>query len=135
MAAAALEVFHRGHVGREAGLILADTKYEFGLATDGSLMLIDEMHTPDSSRSGSPTPTRTGSPPARSRRASTRRSSGGRSPTSATAATASADLPDDVWTATSARYIDAYERLTGLPFEPGSYPVAERIVANLEELG
>ena len=49
--AAALEVFHRGpRVGREAGLILADTKYEFGLATDDSLMLIDEMHTPDSSR-------------------------------------------------------------------------------------
>ena len=32
-------------------MILADTKYEFGLAVDdGSLLLIDEMHTPDSSR-------------------------------------------------------------------------------------
>ena len=49
--AAALEVFHRGSVvGREAGLILADTKYEFGLASDDSLLLIDEVHTPDSSR-------------------------------------------------------------------------------------
>ena len=34
-------------------------------------------------------------------------------------------LPDDVWAATSARYIDAYERLTGLPFVPGAYPVAD----------
>ena len=33
----------------------------------------------------------------------------------------------DVWAATSARYIDAYERLTGLPFEPGAYPVDDRI--------
>ncbi len=79
---------------------------------------------------------RAGSPPARSRRASTRRSSGGRTPRSATAATARCrELPDDVWAATSARYIDAYERLTGAPFEPGSYPVAERIIANLEEAG
>lgn len=34
----------------ERGIILVDTKYEFGLLPDGSLLLIDEMHTPDSSR-------------------------------------------------------------------------------------
>lgn len=34
----------------ERGLILVDTKYEFGLDKDGNLMLIDEVHTPDSSR-------------------------------------------------------------------------------------
>jgi phosphoribosylaminoimidazole-succinocarboxamide synthase len=32
-----------------------------------------------------------------------------------------------VWQATSTRYIDAYERLTGRQFQPGSYPVADRI--------
>jgi phosphoribosylaminoimidazole-succinocarboxamide synthase len=32
------------------GLILVDTKYEFGLAPDGTILLIDEVHTPDSSR-------------------------------------------------------------------------------------
>ena len=37
------------------------------------------------------------------------------------------DLPEEVWTATSARYIDAYERLTGLTFEPGAAPIEERI--------
>lgn len=34
----------------ERGLILADTKYEFGISADGKLMVIDEVHTPDSSR-------------------------------------------------------------------------------------
>src|SRR6056297_2894772 len=48
---AALAVFARGvERGRDAGLILADTKYEFGLGDDGTLLLIDEVHTPDSSR-------------------------------------------------------------------------------------
>ena len=38
-------------------------------------------------------------------------------------------MPGDVWTATSTRYIDAYQRLTGLPFEPGATPVDARIAA------
>ncbi len=47
----ALALFARGQeVAAAAGLILADTKYEFGLADDGTLLLIDEVHTPDSSR-------------------------------------------------------------------------------------
>ena len=37
-------------VAAEAGLILVDTKYEFGRAPDGRVMIIDEVHTPDSSR-------------------------------------------------------------------------------------
>ena len=46
----ALRLFDRGRtILAEKGLLLADTKYEFGLH-DGSLMLIDEIHTPDSSR-------------------------------------------------------------------------------------
>ena len=48
---AALAIFKRGQeVADRAGLILVDTKYEFGRAADGSVMLIDEVHTPDSSR-------------------------------------------------------------------------------------
>ncbi len=47
----ALELFERGSkVAEQAGLVLADTKYEFGLDSDGGLLLIDEVHTPDSSR-------------------------------------------------------------------------------------
>ena len=48
---AALELFRHGQLLAEAaGLILVDTKYEFGLDPDGRLLLIDEVHTPDSSR-------------------------------------------------------------------------------------
>lgn len=45
------KLFQRGsELAAEKGLILVDTKYEFGRAPDGSIMLIDEIHTPDSSR-------------------------------------------------------------------------------------
>ncbi|OIW02553.1 hypothetical protein TanjilG_12867 [Lupinus angustifolius] len=49
--AKALRLFEYGQqVASEHGLILVDTKYEFGKANDGSILLIDEVHTPDSSR-------------------------------------------------------------------------------------
>ncbi len=44
-------------------------------------------------------------------------------------------LPDEVWSETSARYIAAYERLTDSAFEPGAYPVADRLIANLTKAG
>lgn len=51
MKKAALQLFERGtKVCTRAGIILVDTKYEFGLDRNGKLMLIDEIHTPDSSR-------------------------------------------------------------------------------------
>ncbi len=44
-------LFERGTaLAKERGLILVDTKYEFGKTTDGHIVLIDEIHTPDSSR-------------------------------------------------------------------------------------
>ncbi|KAG6469770.1 hypothetical protein ZIOFF_070701 [Zingiber officinale] len=47
----ALALFSYGQqVALENGLILVDTKYEFGKAADGTIMLVDEVHTPDSSR-------------------------------------------------------------------------------------
>ncbi len=47
---AALKLFERGtEIARQRGLILVDTKYEFGLL-DGDICLMDEIHTPDSSR-------------------------------------------------------------------------------------
>jgi phosphoribosylaminoimidazole-succinocarboxamide synthase len=46
-----LALFKRGQeVALTRGLILVDTKYEFGLTPEGEVMLIDEIHTPDSSR-------------------------------------------------------------------------------------
>ena len=47
----ALALFARGRaIAAERGLILVDTKYEFGLDPDGRIILADEIHTPDSSR-------------------------------------------------------------------------------------
>jgi phosphoribosylaminoimidazole-succinocarboxamide synthase len=47
----ALELFTFGQqAAAEKGLILVDTKYEFGQDQDGKIFLIDEIHTPDSSR-------------------------------------------------------------------------------------
>ncbi|MBI2196903.1 phosphoribosylaminoimidazolesuccinocarboxamide synthase [Candidatus Daviesbacteria bacterium] len=47
----ALDLFERGQeICDKAGIILVDTKYEFGLDKQGKLILVDEIHTPDSSR-------------------------------------------------------------------------------------
>ena len=46
-----LDIYERGRAAAaECGIILADTKFEFGIAPDGKLLLIDEVLTPDSSR-------------------------------------------------------------------------------------
>ena len=51
VSAKALALFARGReLAAQRGLILVDTKYEFGLDKDGSIVLADEIHTPDSSR-------------------------------------------------------------------------------------
>ncbi|MDG2027410.1 MAG: phosphoribosylaminoimidazolesuccinocarboxamide synthase [Acidimicrobiales bacterium] len=48
---AALALFARGEeLAAESGLVLVDTKYEFGIDPEGQLTIIDEVHTPDSSR-------------------------------------------------------------------------------------
>lgn len=132
----ALELFRRGQeVAADAGLILVDTKYEFGLTADGELLLIDEVHTPDSSRywvaASYAERMAAGEEPESLDKEVVRRAllehgyaGDGEPPT----------LPDDVWTATSARYIDAYQRLTGLPFEPGATPADARIAACVEAL-
>ncbi|WBO23410.1 phosphoribosylaminoimidazolesuccinocarboxamide synthase [Sphingomonas abietis] len=51
LSATALALFARGQkLASERGLILADTKYEFGVDAEGKIVLADEIHTPDSSR-------------------------------------------------------------------------------------
>jgi len=44
-------------------------------------------------------------------------------------------VPGEVWSATTGRYIVAYERLTGTTFEPGAYPIAPRLIENLTKAG
>ena len=135
--AAALALFEFGtSVGADAGLILADTKYEFGLAADGEVLLIDEIHTPDSSRwwvtesyddriANGDEPESLDKEVVRRVLAAAGYSGDGAVPT----------LGADVWEATSRRYIDAFERLTGRAFVPATYPAGPRIlgaVAGLE---
>lgn len=131
---AALGLFARGQEAAErAGLILADTKYEFGLAVDtGELLLIDEVHTPDSSRywvvDGYEARLAAGDEPESLDKELVRRAlielgyDGDGDPPA---------LPADVVAAASSRYASAYERLTGLAFVPGDTPIADRIARNL----
>lgn len=133
---AALAVFDRGvERGRAAGLILADTKYEFGLGDDGTLLLIDEVHTPDSSRwwvaDSYPERLAARDEPESLDKEVVRRALAavgfrGDGPLP--------ELPAEVWTATTARYVDAYERLTGETFEYAAYPAAPRIADAVSSL-
>ena len=133
---AALALFDRGSErGARSGLILADTKYEFGVTTDGELLLIDEVHTPDSSRwwiestyadrlDRGAEPESLDKEVVRLALADAGYSGDGPIPA----------LAPEVWAATTARYIDAFERLTGTDFVPGRYPAGPRIHAALAGL-
>lgn len=110
-----LAIYQRGRaVASERGIIIADTKFEFGLAEDGTLVLIDEVLTPDSSRFWPAADYAPGrgqqsfdKQPLRDWLAA-RRAAGawnGEAPGPA--------LPPEVVETTSLRYLDAYRRLTG----------------------
>jgi phosphoribosylaminoimidazole-succinocarboxamide synthase len=134
---AALALFARGgELGKRAGLILADTKYEFGLTADDELILIDEVHTPDSSRwwvaDGYEQRVDAGHEPESLDKEVVRRAFAevgykGDGPVP--------ELPGEVWSATTGRYVTAYERLTGQAFDPGAYPVPPRLIDNLTKAG
>lgn len=135
--AAALAIFKRGQeVAAKAKLILVDTKYEFGLTDDGQVMLIDEVHTPDSSRfwksNGYQKLFDEGKEPENFdkefiRLAYTEKGYRGDGEIPS--------MPDDLWTSASRRYIAIYEMLTGKTFKPESYPIEERLIKNLERAG
>lgn len=108
-------VYERGRaLAGERGIIVADTKLEFGRSADGQVLLIDEVLTPDSSRfwpaegyaPGRPQPS-FDKQPLRDWLAAERASGrwNGDAPPPA--------LPPAVIAATSARYLDAYRRITG----------------------
>ena len=133
VAAAAIALFRRGQeLARRGGLILVDTKYEFGIAPDGEVVLIDEMHTPDSSRfwiaETYADRIAAGQEPDNFDKEFIRlyyaahgyRGEGDPFP-----------LPADIAVQAAARYIGAYEMLTGQRFEPGEQPAGPRIEANL----
>ena len=134
---AALAIFRKGQaVARQAGLILVDTKYEFGRAADGRVLLIDEVHTPDSSRfwraSSYLEKFLSGQEPENFDKEFVRLEYAGQDYRGDGPPPV---MPDALWVAASQRYIAIYEMLTGLTFVPGAYPVEERLRANLQKAG
>ena len=135
----ALALFARGQaVAQQAGLILVDTKYEMGLV-NGRLTLIDEIHTPDSSRywiadtarpQGLDKPLRSRNEPENFDKEFMRKwfaaqgyRGEGAPPT----------MPPELVAHIAARYIAAYEKLTGQAFVPGEQPANERMWKNLTQ--
>ncbi|MBW2280814.1 MAG: phosphoribosylaminoimidazolesuccinocarboxamide synthase [Deltaproteobacteria bacterium] len=116
----------------QQGLILVDTKYEMGLSPDGELLLVDEVHTPDSSRywwsHGYERAMSEGVAPEALDKEYIRRwlvEHGYRGEGPAPA------LPDDVRCEASRRYIEAFETITGAAFEPDTDEPVARIERNL----
>jgi len=131
--AAAVAVFQRGQaIARQAGLILVDTKYEFGVTPAGEVLLIDEVHTPDSSRfwlaDSYAARHAAGQEPENFDKEFVRlyyaaqgyRGDGEPVP-----------LPAELAVQAAQRYIRTYELLTGQPFVPADLPAAPRIEQNL----
>jgi phosphoribosylaminoimidazole-succinocarboxamide synthase len=136
--AIARRLFARGQEwARSRGLILVDTKYEMGLGPDGRLMVIDEIHTPDSSRywvAGSYEERfARGEEPEMLDKENIRQwlikehgfSGQGAPP----------PLTDDVRVMLATKYVEVYERLTGERFESQVGSVEQRIRKNLAAAG
>jgi phosphoribosylaminoimidazole-succinocarboxamide synthase len=129
--AAALALFACGQeIADRAGLILVDTKYEFGLV-DGRLTLIDEIHTPDSSRFWTAESYRQASEPQHLDKEYLRGWFAGQGYRGEGVPPA---MPPDFVAQVARLYIAAYERLTGQAFVPGAQPATERIARNLRTL-
>lgn len=130
-------LFARGtEMAAAQGLILVDTKYEFGKDSDGNIILIDEIHTPDSSRyfyaNGYQERQEKGEPQRQLSKEFVRRwlmehgfqgKPGQQLP----------EMSDDYITSVSERYIELYEHITGKPFIKADLTdVSNRIQQNLD---
>jgi len=112
-------IYERGRaLAAERGIIIADTKFEFGRGADGRILLIDEVMTPDSSRFWPADAYRPGGSqpsfdkqPLRDYLDAERKAGrwNGEAPPPV--------LPAEVVTATSERYRDAFRRITGAPLD------------------
>jgi len=130
----ATELFAFGQkVAADRGLILVDTKYEFGVAEDGEILVVDEMHTPDSSRYWIA-------------ESYEQRMAAGKEPEMIDKEFfrlwfrercdpyADAELPvppDDLIAELAARYIQLFEKITGDVFEPDSRSLNECVLEYL----
>jgi phosphoribosylaminoimidazole-succinocarboxamide synthase len=137
VSAKALALFAHGReVAASRGLILVDTKYEFGLDAAGTIVLADEIHTPDSSRywfaETYPARFAAGAPPDAFDKDVLRRWVASRCDPYRDDIP---PIPPQVIGETAAVYIDAYERITGQHFTvpPPGRPVLERIRENVKQ--
>ena len=116
----------------ERGLILVDTKYELGKDEDGRIVVIDEIHTPDSSRfwidatyqerfASDIDPEPLDKDFVRRYYTALGYRGDGEPP----------ELPSDVRIGAAKRYVEAFERITGETFEPNIEPPLPRIAKNL----
>lgn len=130
---AAFRLFaHGAALAATRGLVLVDTKYEFGRAPDGRLLVMDEIHTPDSSRyyyaDGYEERLRDGLPQRQLSKEFVRewlmaRGFQGRD------GETMPDLPVDFVREIAARYVELFETVTGRAFEPEMSPDPEARVA------
>ena len=113
-----LEIYNQAsEIALNKGVVLADTKFEFGLRSDGTLVLADEVLTPDSSRFWDPTKIELGSSPESFDKQFVRnwllsKESGWQKDL-----TPPPVLPDQIISQTSAKYQQAYQLLTGNRWE------------------
>ncbi|WP_010232298.1 phosphoribosylaminoimidazolesuccinocarboxamide synthase [Gillisia marina] len=130
------KLFQRGsEIATSHGLILVDTKYEFGKTTDGEIVLIDEIHTPDSSRyfyaEGYKERQEKGEVQKQLSKEFVRQwliqndfqgLEGQKVP----------EMSDDYIATVSERYIELYEKITGFPFEKADVSnIEKRIESNV----
>jgi phosphoribosylaminoimidazole-succinocarboxamide synthase len=131
----ALKLFERGQeVAASRGLILVDTKYEFGL-DDDTLILIDEIHTPDSSRfwklGSYAERMKVGQEPEYFDKEFLRLWF--RENCDPYKDAGLPDAPHELVDELSRRYIEMYEIITGAKFQRGETPIEARIEKNLEK--
>lgn len=133
---AAFALFERGtEIAARNGLILVDTKYEFGIDADGNVVLVDEVHTPDSSRYWYADTYREYFEAGKSQRKVDKEflrqwlmdrgfMGDGESP----------EIPDEIRIAVAEKYINAFETVTGMTFKPESLSPEEETEAVKKEL-
>jgi phosphoribosylaminoimidazole-succinocarboxamide synthase len=100
-------------IAADAGIVLADTKFEFGVSGEGGLVLGDEVLTPDSSRFW---PASTWAPGAVQPSFDKQYVRDWLTSSGWDRVSPPPELPEDVVAATRERYVTAYEQLTGMPF-------------------
>lgn len=135
MAEKSMALYERGvELCAKQGIILVDTKYEWGISPDGETLLIDEIHTPDSSRfwfmdeydmrlAANKEQKKIDKEYLREWLADRGFRGGGDVP----------EIPDEIKVETARRYIEAYELITGQIFEAQVGDVSVRLEQNLSK--